>query len=179
MDSIFRLVNYFHEHNIPYNIMFTYHERGCCEVVTAFIFPRMEMASVKDYSNLNIACCELSGFFNVGSKYFVSLKFEQIFSRNNYNISGDEMYNSLTEEIILEKFNSEIGEVPDLDDKIKDLFKTEWRNIRLLSLRKSQILIKVRMGKSEMICVLFLNIGDDVRHLSNSYNPTFLHYKRH
>ncbi|KAG4073860.1 hypothetical protein HA402_014065 [Bradysia odoriphaga] len=99
--SIRKIVAYFCEQNIPHNVVFTYKAMGSRTVVITYIYPRSQVNTVKDYTNINIACCELAGFVNAGC---------------------EKTYNEITEEILLENIKNQMGEIPDLDDKIVDLF---------------------------------------------------------
>lgn len=50
--------------------------------------------------------------------YETHLKWNKRGSFFKYTFIGEEIYSELTEEIILEKMKTEIGEVPDLDERL-------------------------------------------------------------
>jgi len=98
--SIAKIVKYFCDNHIPHNLFFTYTTSR--SAVMCHIYPRSQMCGTdKEYSNFNIACCELAGFISVGR---------------------EDIYNVLTEEIILQRIRNEMGEIPNLDDRIIELF---------------------------------------------------------
>jgi len=85
---IFDLVSMLCKENIPHNLFFNKNNNSSDQVVKTFIFVRENACIVKDYTQLNIAFCEFSGYVPVGDEI---------------------LYNSLSEEKLIGKINSEIG----------------------------------------------------------------------
>lgn len=115
LNDIFKLIEFFLKENVPHNIFFTLGSFNGKDVLRIYIFPRENLHEVKD-TNFNIAFCELSGYVPVGSLYFYytpfdSNKFLSIFP-------GDEIYDKLTEEFILDKIQENIGNVYKKFDEI-------------------------------------------------------------
>lgn len=93
-----KLVDYCCEKTIPHNIFFTKSHTGELRV---FFFPRTlgNFGALKLYTSfLNVAFCELSGYVPIGD---------------------EELFETITEEYILERFNQEIH---DICDKIESDF---------------------------------------------------------
>lgn len=65
VDNVAKIVKFLAEENIPHNVLFMFPARSCSDEVYTYLFPRSKASTAKEYTNLNIACCELAGFFTL------------------------------------------------------------------------------------------------------------------
>jgi GDP-D-glucose phosphorylase len=94
VETLYKFVQYCCDKVIPHNIFFTKSSKDGSEM-RVFFFPRQldNFGTLKLYStHLNVAFCELSGFIPIGD---------------------DELYESITEAYVLDRFNDEIGTICD------------------------------------------------------------------
>lgn len=68
LNDIAKLIEYFCATSLPHNIFCTNGNSNDGNVVKVFVFPRGNMAEVKEFSSFNVAFCELSGYIPTGSK---------------------------------------------------------------------------------------------------------------
>lgn len=99
--KIFEMVQLFCSLNVPHNLFFTFGGRN--NRLRVFLYPRATVYETKESCPFNVAFCELSGYVPVGT---------------------DEIYESLSEELILERIGSDLGNVIEtLEERIVKIFK--------------------------------------------------------
>lgn len=127
-NDVSKLVQYFCANNIPHNLFFSLGDFNGKEIVKIFVFPRSLMCDVKEFTNFNAACCEVAGFVPVGRKWIL-LKFRPFFFLASclnifFFLIGEEVFDELTEEIIIQKIRKDMGDIPNLQQKICGLFSS-------------------------------------------------------
>uniref|UniRef100_A0A1B0DFM8 GDP-D-glucose phosphorylase 1 n=1 Tax=Phlebotomus papatasi TaxID=29031 RepID=A0A1B0DFM8_PHLPP len=103
--KVFQLVNFLCERSIPHNIFITSgsFEGTACKRILIFPRDNRYLSKDKELSGFNIAFCELSSYIPVGS---------------------EEIYNALTEDVIIEKIQAEMGNVfYAIKDEIVEMFQ--------------------------------------------------------
>ncbi|XP_011195804.1 GDP-D-glucose phosphorylase 1 [Zeugodacus cucurbitae] len=91
IQKLFNFIIWLCEHDIPHNLFLTPNRSACFgNVLKVFVSCRKAFCYVKDLNTYNIGFCEVSGYVTVGD---------------------EQLYESLTEQEVLAKIQSETGEV--------------------------------------------------------------------
>lgn len=110
-----KIIDHLCDHSVPHNVFFTWGtdpESNKC--IRTIIYPRDRdaLARSKSLSGFNIACFELGGYIPVGSRIISGIYFRgSTFNIPLFELSADAFYNDLSEEMILNRIECEMGKI--------------------------------------------------------------------